>query len=207
VIVLVASYVDCCDGEVARLKLLSSRFGAWFDTVVDELSSVGYMIALGWHCHQYFGPEYLGRLGFDPWLAAIVIGTVTYLWSIYCVYYNIIVAVGSANSQDYVGRFEVVPGKQPNSVRLAPAATKAIATKEPLPQPLEFIATYLPYLVRRDFISWAAVGFAALHVTQVGFAMLVVGGVISFVVLSIDHIKLRSLRRSVVRRGLLLEAP
>ncbi len=207
VIVLVASYVDCCDGEVARLKLLSSRFGAWFDTVVDELSSVGYMIALGWHCHQYFGPEYLGRLGFDPWIVGIAIGTVTYLWSIYCIYYNIIVAVGSANSQDYVGRFEVVPGRQPNSVRLAPAATKAIATKEPLPQPLEFIATYLPYVVRRDFISWAAVGFAALHATQVGFAVLVAGGVISFVVLSIDHVKLRSLRRSVVRRGLLLEAP
>ena len=51
VIVLAASYVDCCDGEVARVKLLSSRFGAWIDTIVDELSSVGYMAALGWHCH------------------------------------------------------------------------------------------------------------------------------------------------------------
>lgn len=207
VIVLVASYIDCCDGEVARVKLLSSRFGAWVDTIVDELSSVGYMIALGWHCHLYFGPRYLGNLGFDPWLAGIAIGSVTYVWCIYCIYYNIIVAVGSANSQDYVGRFEVVPGKQPNSVRLAPAATKAIATKEPLPQPLEFLATYLPYIVRRDFISWASVAFAALHVTHVGFATLVLGGVISFVILSIDHVKLRSLRRSVVRRGMLLEAP
>jgi hypothetical protein len=86
-------------------------------------------------------------------------------------------------------------------------ATKAIATKEPLPQPLEFLATYLPYLVRRDFISWAAVAFAALHVTQVGFGVLVLGGVISFVILTIDHIKLCSPRRSIERRGMLLEAP
>ena len=207
VVVLAASYIDCCDGEVARVKLLSSRFGAWMDTVVDELSSVGYMVALGWHCHLHYGPRYLGTLPFDPWTAGMALGTVTYLWCIYCVYYNIIVAVGSANSQDYVGRFEVVPGKGPNSVRLAPAAAKAIATKEPLPPPLDALVTYLPYLVRRDFISWAAVAFAALHVTHVGFATLVIGGVVSFVVLTIDHVRLRSLRRSIERRGMLLEAP
>lgn len=207
IVVLVASYIDCCDGEVARVKLLSSRFGAWMDTVVDELSSVGYMVALGWHCHLHFGRDYFGPLGFDPWLAAIAFSVVIYLWCIYCIYYNIIVAVGSANSQDYVGRFEVVPGTQPNSVRLAPAANKAIATKEPLPQPLEVIVTVLPHIVRRDFISWAAVAFAALHVTHAGFGMLVLGGVGSVVILSIDHLKLRSLRRSIERRGMLLEAP
>jgi hypothetical protein len=177
------------------------------DTIVDELSSVGYMIALGWHCHLYFGPRFFGDIGFDPWLAGVAIGTITYAWCIYCIYYNIIVAVGSANSQDYVGRFDVVPGKQPNSVRLTPAATKAIATKQPLPQPLEFLATYMPYIVRRDFISWATVAFAAFHVTHVGFGTLVLGGVISFVILTIDHFKLRSLRRSIERRGMLLEAP
>ena len=207
VTVLIASYIDCCDGEIARVKLRSSRFGAWMDTIVDEISSVGYMVALGWHCHLYFGPHYFGAIGFDPWVLATAVGTITYVSCIYFVYYNIIVAVGSANSQDYVGRFEVVPGTQPNSVKLAPASTKAIATKQPLPQPLEFIVTYLPYIVRRDFICWASVAFAALHVTHIGFGTLVLGGLISFVILSIDHVKLRSLRRSIERRGQLLEAP
>ncbi len=207
VLVLVASYLDCCDGEVARVKLLSSRLGAWIDTIVDELSSVGYMVALGWHCHLHFGPRYLGDLGFDPWLVAIAVSVVTYLWSIYCIYYNIIIAVGSANSQDYVGRFEVVPGAQPTSVRLAPAAAKAIVTKQPLPRPLELVVTYLPYLVRRDFISWAAVAFAALHVTQIGFGALVLGGVVSAAILTGDHVRLRSLRRSIERGGMRLEAP
>jgi phosphatidylglycerophosphate synthase len=204
-IVLAASYLDCCDGEVARVKLLSSRFGAWIDTVVDELSSVGYMIAIGWHCH--LGPHYFGDLGFDPWKLAIVVGTVTFLWSIYCIYYNIIVAVGSANSQDYVGRFEVVPGDAPNAVRLAPAAAKAIVTKRELPAPVKWLATYAPYVVRRDFISWAAVGFAALHWTHLAFAALIAGGLVTFVIVSVDHVKLRALRRSITKRGLVLQAP
>ena len=46
-----------------------------------------------------------------------------------------------------------------------------------------------------------------MHVTHVGFGTLVLGGVISFVILTIDHIKLRSLRKSIERRGMLLEAP
>lgn len=211
VIVLLASYLDCCDGEVARVKLLSSRFGAWIDTVVDELSSVGYMVAIGWHCSLHFGPQAFGSLpetlGVDPWKAAIVLSLAAMLWCIYCIYYNIIVAVGSANSQDYVGRFEVVPGKQPGSVRLAPVAPKAIAPRQPLPEPLHTLANWAPYIVRRDFISWLAVILAVSHLTYVTFGMFVVGAVISFVVLTIDHIRLRSLRRSIERRGMLLEAP
>jgi len=206
-VVLAASYLDCCDGEVARVKLLSSRFGAWIDTIVDELSSVGYMVALGWYCERVLGPSYLGALPFDPWKAGIALGVVTYLWSVYCIYYNIIVAVGSANSQDYVGRFEVAPGKEPSSVRLVPVAAKAIATTRELPPVLAWMATYLPYAVRRDFLSWAAVAFVAAGLEHVMFVGLVAGGVVTGVIVSIDHARLRSLRRSCARRGLVVEAP
>jgi len=202
-VILVAAYLDCCDGEIARLKLMSSRLGAWIDTIVDELSSVGYMIALGWHCHLAFGPRYLGDLGFDPWLAGIALGAITYGGSMYCVYYNIIVAVGSANSQDYASRFEVVPGERPNSVRLRPVAAAPIATREP--GWLSAIATALPNLIRRDFISWAAVGFAVLHWTHVMFATFAVGGAVTFVIVVSDHVVLRRLRRSIVRGGQILE--
>jgi phosphatidylglycerophosphate synthase len=207
VIVLAASYLDCCDGEVARVKLLSSRFGAWIDTVVDELSSVGYMVAIGWHCHLQFGPAAFPPMPFDPWKAAIAISTIAMMWCIYCIYYNIIVAVGSANSQDYVGRFEVVPGRQPNTVRLAPVAAKAIAPKQPLPEPLQTLADIAPYIVRRDFISWLAVVLAVSHLTYVAFGMFFFGAIASFVVLTVDHIKLRSLRRSIEREGMSLETP
>jgi phosphatidylglycerophosphate synthase len=204
-VILAAAYLDCCDGEVARLKLLSSRLGAWIDTVIDELSSVGYMAALGWHCHLAYGPRYLGYLGFDPWLAGIALGLVTYGGSMYCVYYNIIVGVGSANSQDYAGSFEVVPGGRPGSVRLRPAAQTPIAPRRELPRWLAAIATYAPYMVRRDFISWAALGFAVLRWTAALFAGLVLGGTVTFVIVAIDHVKLRRLRRSIVRGGQVLE--
>ena len=207
VVVLVASYVDCCDGEVARVKLLSSRFGAWIDTVVDELSSVGYTIALGWHCHLAFGRNYFGDLTFDPWLVLAVIATAAMLWSIYCIYYNLIVAVGSANSQDYVGSFEVAPGRDATKVRLVPAAPRAIPIKRELPGWVKWLATYAPYIIRRDFIAWGTVVLAALHWTQVAFIGLALGGVGTAVIVTIDHVRLRSLRRSLVRRGLILEAP
>jgi len=116
-----SGYIDCCDGEIARLKLMSSRLGAWLDTLVDEFSTLAYMAAIGWHCHLHWGHP-----GWDMWTLGILVGLATYGWSIYCIYYNIIVGVGSANSQDYVGKFEVVPGAQPNSVKLQPAAASAM---------------------------------------------------------------------------------
>jgi len=201
---LAASYVDCCDGEVARLKLLSSKLGAWLDTVIDELSTVAYMAALGWHCHLYFGPGYFSSwglpLGHDPWLIATWVGLFVYGLSIYCIYYNIIVVVGSANSQDYVGRFEVVPGDEPNTVRLRPAASKAIDTASMSP-PLRFFFTYLPYIVRRDFISWVALAFAVLHWTDVSFFTQVGGGVGTAVIVSMDHVRLLRQRRAIARAG------
>jgi len=78
----------------------------------------------------HYGPNYLGDLGFDPWLAAIAVGVVTYGGAMYGVYYNIIVGVGSANSQDYAGRFDVVPGGQPNSVRLRPGGAPSRRARE-----------------------------------------------------------------------------
>ncbi len=200
---LAAAYVDCCDGEVARLKLLSSKLGAWLDTIIDELSSVAYMLAIGWHCHLYFGPTYFGDLGFDPWIVTTWVGLATYLISIYCIYYNIIVVVGSANSQDYVGRFEVVPGDAPNTVRLRPAATTAIDTSKLSPVAKVF-AVYLPYVVRRDFISWAALGFAVTHTTHAAFATLIAGGLGAAFVTSMDHVRLRLQRRAIARRGQIL---
>jgi hypothetical protein len=204
-VVLAAAYLDCCDGEVARLKLLSSRFGAWIDTIIDELSSVGYLAALGWHCHLVYGPRTLGDLGFDPWLAGIALGVVTYGGAMYCIYYNIIVGVGSANSQDYAGRFEIVPGGRPGSVRLRPVAAQPIAVRRERPGWLAVIVTCLPYAVRRDFLSWAALGFVVLHGAAVLFAGLTLGGIVTFAIVAIDHIQLRRLRRSIVRGGQILE--
>ncbi|HEV7558878.1 MAG TPA: hypothetical protein VGO00_25575, partial [Kofleriaceae bacterium] len=102
-------------------------------------------------------------------------------------------------------RFEVVPGAQPNAVRLQPA--HVIASTRELPGWLAWIVTYLPYVVRRDLLAWAALVLVVLHLTQVLFALMSAGAAITFIVVTIDHIKLRRLRRRIVRQGHVLESP
>lgn len=41
------SILDGCDGELARLKLQSSRLGEWLDNVLDDHVNIGYGLALG----------------------------------------------------------------------------------------------------------------------------------------------------------------
>jgi len=44
-----ASVLDGSDGEVARLKLLESEYGAWFDAVLDRYSDGLLLLGLTWH--------------------------------------------------------------------------------------------------------------------------------------------------------------
>ena len=39
--------LDCCDGEIARLRGLSSPFGAWFDGLLDRIAELALCLALG----------------------------------------------------------------------------------------------------------------------------------------------------------------
>lgn len=204
-VILASNYVDCCDGEIARLKVLSSKLGAWYDTIVDEVSSLGYMLVLGWHCHLHFGPAYFGMqpapgsspLGLpfqaplDPWLVLMAAGAVTFLLSIYCIYYNIILVVGSANSQDYVSRVELVAGDAPGSWQLRPVAAKPVTLPASWPRWMAAIVDWLPNIVRRDFIVWASLILVALGLTHVVFFAMVGGGVLTAGLVALDHVRLR----------------
>ena len=129
-------------------------------------------------------------------------------WTIYCIYYNIIVAVGSANSQDYVGSFEVVPGRaaeracgsRPTAATRSRPARAAAAV-------VAWLATYAPYIVRRDFISWGATLLAAASLTQSRSRCRSRAASRRRSCASIDHARLRALRRSVRRAGHVLESP
>ncbi len=47
-----ASIVDGCDGEVARLKYLSSDYGGWLDAVLDRYADALLLFACAWHAFQ-----------------------------------------------------------------------------------------------------------------------------------------------------------
>ena len=192
-VVLAATYVDCCDGEIARLKLVTSRAGAWLDTVVDELSSIGYMAALGYHCHLVYGDRY----GVDPWLPLTALSLVTYFACMYLIYWNIIVLVGSANSQDYIARFDAVPGTTPGRVRLVRSG----------PPPVASPRLSASDIVRRDFLAWMTLVLAALHLTQISFLILVTGGVVLSAILVADHVRHRRQLRAIRDAGQTFEPP
>jgi phosphatidylglycerophosphate synthase len=206
-VILASNYVDCCDGEIARLKLRTSRLGAWYDTIVDELSSLGYMLVIGWHCHLHFGPAYFGEAAaltapFDPWLVITAAGAFTYLISLYCVYFNIIRVARSANSQDYISRVEVVAGAAPGSWELRAVAAKPVALPASWPRWMATVVDWLPNIVRRDFIVWASMVLVAAGLTHAVFLAMVGGGILTAFVVAADHLRLRGQLGQLRRRSM-----
>ncbi len=49
VIAQLASIIDGCDGEIARLKRLESDFGGWFDAILDRYADAFLLFGLTWH--------------------------------------------------------------------------------------------------------------------------------------------------------------
>lgn len=39
--------IDCIDGELARLRMQSSKFGEWLDSMVDEFSTLALIVGIG----------------------------------------------------------------------------------------------------------------------------------------------------------------
>jgi CDP-L-myo-inositol myo-inositolphosphotransferase len=63
-----ASVIDGCDGEIARLKHSQSEFGGWFDAVLDRYADAVLLFGLMWHEFAATGTNLSVVLGF----AAIV---------------------------------------------------------------------------------------------------------------------------------------
>jgi CDP-L-myo-inositol myo-inositolphosphotransferase len=63
-----ASIIDGCDGEIARLKHSKSEFGGWFDAVLDRYADAVLLFGLMWHEFAATGTNLSVVLGF----AAIV---------------------------------------------------------------------------------------------------------------------------------------
>lgn len=51
-LVQLASIVDGCDGELARLRLRPSPYGGWFDALLDRYADAAILAGLTWHLMQ-----------------------------------------------------------------------------------------------------------------------------------------------------------
>ncbi len=59
-----ASVIDGCDGEVARLKYAESDFGGWFDAVLDRYADAVLLFGMMWHVFAATGTGLPLVLGF-----------------------------------------------------------------------------------------------------------------------------------------------
>ncbi len=64
IVIQIASILDGCDGELARIKLLQSRRGAWLDTVLDRYSDLAIGLAVTFAASQLYDAAWIWPAGF-----------------------------------------------------------------------------------------------------------------------------------------------
>lgn len=176
-LVFISGIIDGCDGEIARLKLTSSTFGAWLDTIVDELTTFSYFVAIGLHTY-HLHPQ--------PWVGgSIVVGGICYVLSIYGIYYFCIVVIKRGGSQYYVGDLVIKDDAD------GPALTPRVRTTKPRPVWMQKLGLIFLYMIRRDFINLAAFGLTFLNLYQVIYIGMLAGNVVAAIVIVPEHLKLR----------------
>ena len=186
-LVFISGIIDGCDGEIARIKLTSSTFGAWLDTIVDELTTMSYFIAIGLHT-VHLHPQ--------PWVgASIAIGAICYVASIYGIYYFCVVVIKRGGSQYYVGDLVIVDDRD------GPALTPRPRMTRPRPVWMQNVGQIMLYMIRRDFINLAAFGLTFLNLYAVIYLGMLLGNVVAAIVIVPEHLALRRQLGELRRRG------
>ena len=67
-----ASIIDGCDGEVARLKRSQSDFGGWFDAILDRYADAFLLFGLMWHAFAATGAHLALVIGFAAILGSFM---------------------------------------------------------------------------------------------------------------------------------------
>lgn len=165
-LVQIQSVLDGCDGELARLRYLSSNFGAWFDTVVDDLIGVLWVSALGIGVSRMTGQSF--------WMIAGISASVLYTIALGLVYTTLIVNKAKSHS-DFVYWFD--EGRDPHTDY--PDKRK--------------ISTWLTYIVRRDFYVLFFFVMAVVGAMPVA-AVLSVLAATSWFAVAVIHVSKRGLR-------------
>lgn len=147
VLSVVASILDGCDGEVARLKLQATDFGCWLETVCDYLY---YVFIFGGMIVGF--ARTMGTKFAVGWGAMLLFGAVASFLS-----------VGFARHHFSPDRPEAF---------LAIWQRKAERRKS---NPLLFLGRYTEFIIRRCFLPYAFLGFALLNILPVAFVTAAIG--------------------------------
>lgn len=185
-LVFLSCVIDGCDGEIARMKLEFSPFGAWLDTVIDETTQVSYFLAIGYHTYQHHPAAWLG--------GSIVLGLACYAATIYAIYFFSLVVLKKGGSQYYVGAIELVDIDGAPALRPRTKPSSA-------PAWLKSLQNVVLYMIRRDFINVAALAIACFDGYATIYAGIWLGAVVAALVTVPAHLKLRAHMRQLRERG------
>lgn len=172
-LLLLGGIVDACDGEVARLRLESSTLGGYLDAIGDDLSRIALLAAAGVHVGYLYPNLPIAWLTVGA-LVATLVSMVPIYW--YCIF-----VLHSSNWQDYTAVLGVGPGIHP---------------QEGMPRSLgRRLGDWGTQIARRDFIDLAVLILAIVHLPEVSFVGMALGGVIGLLVVIPAHRKIMRSRR------------
>jgi phosphatidylglycerophosphate synthase len=143
-----ASMMDGCDGEVARVKLQESEFGAWFEMVCDYLYYVVMFLGMGVGIARYTGNPIWNWVGlgsiFGTIASFIVIGRLKKSYS------------QQAPSSDFGRAFQAKVGARKSN-------------------PLHFFSRHVGFLITRAAMPYFIVIFTVLNIAPWIMGMILVG--------------------------------
>jgi CDP-L-myo-inositol myo-inositolphosphotransferase len=143
-----SSVLDGCDGEIARLRYQFSRFGEWFDNLLDEFNNTAFIASIG------LGAYRAGGSGFLALAAVFYCLTVAVCDS--AVFYQLVRwRGGTGNFEKFKWFFEPESGGPPPNPTAYP--------------PRRSLGGWLKELPRRDFYIFLFLLLAAADQLVLGF--------------------------------------
>ena len=151
---------------MARLRLQSSKAGAWLDAIGDDMARIALLLGIGGHVAHV-------RPTWPAWPITIAALAMT-VASLTMIYWYCIFVIHSSNNQDYTRALQIGPG-----VRAADKRTSG-----------QVIADWGAQIVRRDFIDLGVLVLALLQLPEVGFVALSAGALVTLLIVIPTHLKI-----------------
>ncbi len=166
------SVIDGCDGEVAKLNKRETRFGAWFDTIGDNLSFVAFLVGVT------VGVYRISHAAWILWASKISLVSFSILLSIMLSYLfrkKVQKASLVTYEKEVLGRS--LEGKRGFWV---------------------FLLRYSKYLIKKDFFAFLFLVLALAHLPQVIVFLAALGTFSVSVVLTVITLKGRQANAPVL---------
>jgi phosphatidylglycerophosphate synthase len=154
-----ASILDGCDGEVARLKLQSSKFGCWLETVCDYLYYVFIFVGMSVGLTRSRGTE-----AYLVWGGILLFGAMTSFLTVGHARHRF----ASSHPEKFLDLWQKKADKQKRN-------------------PLMYIARNTEFIIRRCFLPYALLTFAALSLTRFAFLATAVGANLVWIIASYSY--------------------